>query len=84
MAQQFELPIEYFIASNNENNVVTEYLMTQLYNPKSSVQTISNAMDVGNPSNFIRIQEIYKNNFATLKENLSSFSFSDDEKKQEC
>jgi threonine synthase len=81
MAQQLGLPIKHFIASNNENNVVTEYLKTQLYNPKPSVQTISNAMDVGDPSNFIRIQEIYKNKFETLKDNVSSFSFSDAETK---
>ena len=81
MAQQLGLPIKHFIASNNENNVVTEYLKTQLYNPKPSIQTISNAMDVGNPSNFTRIQEIYKNKFEILKNNVSSFSFSDDETK---
>ena len=81
MAQQLGLPIKHFIASNNENNVVTNYLKTEDYNPKPSVQTISNAMDVGNPSNFIRIQEIYKNNFNTLKNNLSSYSFSDAETK---
>ena len=81
MAQQLGLPIQHFIASNNANNVVTEYLSTQLYSPKASVQTISNAMDVGNPSNFIRIQEIYKNDFEQLKDNLSSFSFTDDETK---
>lgn len=79
MAQQLGLPIKHFIASNNENKVVTEYLKTKLYDPKPSVQTISNAMDVGDPSNFIRIQEIYKNRFDTLKENLSSYSFSDEE-----
>jgi threonine synthase len=82
MAQQLGLPIHHFIASNNENNVVTEYLKTQLYNPKPSVQTISNAMDVGNPSNFVRIQEIYKNNFESLKNNLSSYSFTDEETKE--
>ncbi|TXE05959.1 threonine synthase [Gelidibacter salicanalis] len=79
MAQQLGLPIQHFIASNNENNVVTEYLSSRSYQPKPSVQTISNAMDVGNPSNFIRIQEIYKNDFETLKSNLSSYSFSDDQ-----
>lgn len=79
MAKQLGLPIHHFIASNNENNVVTEYLKTQLYQPKPSIQTISNAMDVGNPSNFIRIQEIYKSNFENLKSDLSSYSFSDDE-----
>ncbi|WP_347926251.1 threonine synthase [Pontimicrobium sp. SW4] len=81
MAQQLGLPIKHFVASNNENNVVTEYLKTKNYNPKPSIQTISNAMDVGNPSNFIRIQEIYKNDFNKLQENLSSFSFTDAETK---
>jgi threonine synthase len=81
MAQQLGLPIKHFIASNNKNNVVTEYLKTRLYNPKPSVQTISNAMDVGNPSNFIRIKEIYKNKFETLKDNITSYSFTDDETK---
>jgi len=82
MAQQLGLPINHFIASNNANNVVTRYLISQLYEPKPSVQTISNAMDVGAPSNFIRIQEIHKNNFNSLKENISSYSFSDEETKE--
>lgn len=82
MAQQLGLPINHFIASNNANNVVTRYLISELYEPKPSIQTISNAMDVGAPSNFIRIQEIYKNKFDTLKENLSSYSFSDDETRE--
>ncbi|KJD32842.1 threonine synthase [Tamlana nanhaiensis] len=81
MAQQLGLPIKHFVASNNANNVVTRYLISKLYEPKPSVQTISNAMDVGAPSNFIRIEEIYKNNFETLKENLSSYSFTDEETK---
>jgi len=82
MAQQLGLPVKHFIASNNENNVVTNYLQTEEYNPKASVQTISNAMDVGNPSNFIRIQEIYNKDFNVLKNNLSSFSFSDEKTKE--
>jgi threonine synthase len=81
MAQQLGLPVQQFIASNNANNAVTEYLDTKSYNPKSSIQTISNAMDVGNPSNFIRILEIYQNDFKTLSEHLKSYSFSDDETK---
>ena len=81
MAQQLGLPIKHFVAANNANNVVTRYLISQLYEPKPSVQTISNAMDVGAPSNFIRIEEIYRNRFDSLKENLSSYSFSDDETK---
>lgn len=82
MAQQLGLPIQHFVASNNANNVVTRYLISQLYEPKPSVQTISNAMDVGAPSNFVRIQEIYKNNFEYLKSNLTSFSYSDEETKE--
>jgi len=82
MAQQLGLPIQHFVASNNANNIVTNYLKTEEYNPKPSIQTISNAMDVGNPSNFIRIQEIYKNNFENLKTNLSSYSFTDRETKE--
>ena len=81
MAQQLGLPVKHFIASNNENNVVTRYLETAVYEPKPSVQTISNAMDVGAPSNFIRIQEIYKNKFEMLKDNVSSYSFTDEETK---
>ncbi|ARV08435.1 threonine synthase [Winogradskyella sp. PC-19] len=79
VAQKLGLPIKHFIASNNANNVVTNYLRTQTYNPKASVQTISNAMDVGNPSNFIRIEELHNRNFENLKKNLSSYSFTDTE-----
>ncbi len=82
MAQQLGLPIKHFVASNNANNVVTRYLASNQYEPKPSIQTISNAMDVGAPSNFIRIQEIYKNKFSNLKENISSYSFSDDETRE--
>ncbi|TYB70031.1 threonine synthase [Bizionia gelidisalsuginis] len=81
MAQQLGLPVSHFIAANNANNSVTNYLKTKNYNSKPSVQTISNAMDVGNPSNFIRIQEIYNHDFETLKQNLSSFSFTDEDTK---
>lgn len=77
MAQKLGLPVKHFIASNNKNDVVTEYLKTRSYNPKPSVQTISNAMDVGNPSNFIRILEIYNNDFEALIKNMSSYSFTD-------
>jgi threonine synthase len=82
MAQQLGLPIHHFVASNNANNVVTRYLISRLYEVKPSVQTISNAMDVGAPSNFIRIQEIYENKFDELRENLSSYSYSDDETRE--
>lgn len=82
MAKQLGLPIKHFIASTNNNDIVPAYFKTGVYTPKPSKQTISNAMDVGNPSNFIRIQEIYKNNDSLLKEHVSSFAFSDEETKK--
>jgi len=82
IAQKLGLPIKHFIASNNDNNVVTRYLESNSYEPKPSVQTVSNAMDVGNPSNFIRIQALYNNDFDRLKSNLSSYSFTDEATKE--
>lgn len=79
MAQQLGLPIKKFIASTNINDIVPEYLKTGVYQPKPSKQTISNAMDVGDPSNFIRILEIYKNDDDLLKNNLVSYAFTDSE-----
>lgn len=81
VAQKLGLPVKHFIAANNANDTVVNYMTTQSYDPKPSVQTISNAMDVGNPSNFIRIQELHNNNFKALKANLSSYSYTDDETK---
>ena len=79
MAQKLGLPIHHFVTGNNANAIVPEYLKSGEYQTKPSVQTISNAMDVGAPSNFIRIQELHHHNFETLKNNLSGFSYSDDE-----
>jgi len=79
MAQQLGLPISHFIASTNANRVVPNYLASGNYIPMQSIQTISNAMDVGNPSNFIRIQQIFNNDLESLKMHLSSYSFNDDE-----
>ena len=82
MAQQLGLPISHFIASTNANRVVPNYLASGNYIPMQSIQTISNAMDVGNPSNFIRIQQIFKNDLESLKMHLSSYSFNDDETRE--
>jgi threonine synthase len=81
LAQKLGLPIKHFIASTNINDTVPKYLIDGVYDPKPSKATISNAMDVGNPSNFIRIQELFDNNLSRLKESFSSYSFSDDETK---
>ncbi|GAA0744757.1 threonine synthase [Gaetbulibacter jejuensis] len=79
MAQRLGLPVKHFIAANNANAIVYNYLQTQQYEPKPSVQTISNAMDVGDPSNFVRIQELHNNDFETLSKQLSGYSFTDEE-----
>jgi threonine synthase len=81
MAQQLGLPVSHFIASTNANRVVPNFMIDGRYEPLKSVATISNAMDVGDPSNFIRIREIYKDDFSKIKENLSSYSFSDEQTK---
>ena len=78
MAQKLGLPIKHFVAATNVNDTVLNYLKNGVYNPKPSKATISNAMDVGNPSNFIRIQELFNNNIEELKNGFSSFSYTDD------
>jgi threonine synthase len=81
MAHVAGLPVQHFIAACNANDVVPAYMQTQQYAPKKAVATISNAMDVGNPSNFVRILEIFDNQFVNLQKVLSSCSISDDETK---
>lgn len=82
LAQKLGFPFAHFIASNNANNVVERYFKTNTYFPLPSIQTISNAMDVGNPSNFVRIQKLHDNNFEALKNNLTAYSFSDEQTKE--
>lgn len=73
------LPVKHFIAACNANDVVTRFIQTENYQPLPAVATISNAMDVGSPSNFIRILELFHHQFPQLKETLSSVSITDDE-----
>jgi threonine synthase len=82
VAQKLGMPTAHFIAATNVNDTVPRFMHTQEYTPKTSKATISNAMDVGDPSNFIRIRNLYKNNFTELKNNLSSYSFTDEETKR--
>jgi len=79
MAQRLGLPIKHFVTGTNMNNIVPRYLKSGIYDIKPSVATISNAMDVGAPSNFIRIQELFGNDTERLRQNLSGFSYTDDE-----
>ncbi|UFH55251.1 threonine synthase [Spirosoma sp. KNUC1025] len=79
MVQQMGLPVDHFVAATNLNHVVPSYLETGIYAPKPSVATISNAMDVGNPSNFIRLKHLYNDDFHRLKANVSGYFYDDDE-----
>ncbi len=71
------LPIKRFIAANNANDVFFNYLKTGQYEPKPSVQTIANAMDVGDPSNFARIIELYGNSHKRISSLISGATYSD-------
>ena len=82
LAQASGLPVKHFIAACNANDTVPNFLQTNNYTPKQAVATISNAMDVGNPSNFVRILEIFNKETDTLKNNLSAISISDEETKR--
>jgi len=79
MAKRLGLPIAHFVASTNANDTVPRFLEKGIYDPKPSVATISNAMDVGNPSNFIRIQELYNNDLKEFEKDFSSYSYTDAE-----
>lgn len=76
VARELGLPIKHFIASTNVNDTIPRYFKNGVFEINKTIQTISNAMDVSNPSNFVRILEIFKN-FDNLRENMSSYSFND-------
>ncbi len=82
IAKKIGLPIEKFLACSNLNDSVPRYLDSGIYSPKQTIQTISNAMDVGNPSNFTRIQKIYNNDINKIKKDIIGFSFSDKQTKK--
>ncbi len=79
IAKRMGLPVKRFIAANNRNDIFLEYLTTGSYNPRASVSTIANAMDVGNPSNFARILNLYNHSHEAVKSEISGFSYTDDE-----
>lgn len=78
-AKKMGLPIKRFIAANNKNDIFLNYLNTGKYNPKPSVATIANAMDVGDPSNFARILELYNHSHQAIANEISGTSYSDEE-----
>jgi threonine synthase len=79
LAMQLGLPVEQFVAATNRNDVVPEYLRLGQYNARPSVQTISNAMDVGAPSNFVRMQALFGGSWEEMKTRITGMAFSDDE-----
>lgn len=78
-AQRMGLPIKHFIAANNANDIFYNYLLSGIYSPKASIQTLANAMDVGDPSNFARILDLYKSSHAEICNHISGATYSDDE-----
>lgn len=82
IAKRMGLPVKRFIAANNENDIFYQYLQTGEYKPKASVQTIANAMDVGNPSNFVRVLDLYSKSLDAIKKDISSFRYTDEQIRQ--
>lgn len=79
IAKKMGLYIPHFIAANNKNDVFFSYLKTGVYNSRPSIPTIANAMDVGNPSNFARILDLYNGNHEKICSDISGCSYTDDE-----
>ncbi|MBQ6208409.1 MAG: threonine synthase [Prevotella sp.] len=73
------LPIKRFIAANNANDIFYQYLQTGIYNPQPSKQTLANAMDVGDPSNFARIYDLYGGSHATVKALIGGATYTDEQ-----
>ncbi len=76
--QKMGLPIKRFIAANNANDIFYNYLQTGKYEPKASKQTIANAMDVGDPSNFARIYDLYKGDYSEVCKHISGATYTDE------
>ena len=73
------LPVSRFIAANNRNDIFFQYLQTGVYTPRPSVATIANAMDVGNPSNFARVLDLYGENHAAICADISGATYTDEQ-----
>lgn len=77
IAKRMGLPVKRFIAANNSNDIFYEYLQTGKYNPRPSVQTIANAMDVGDPSNFARVIDLYNHSADEIRKDITGFRYKD-------
>ncbi|MDQ3393896.1 MAG: threonine synthase [Bacteroidota bacterium] len=79
IAKRMGLPVNKFIASTNINDIFPQYLFSGIFSPRPSQRTISNAMDVGNPSNFARIMDLYGKELLEVKKDLEGMAFTDEE-----
>ncbi len=79
IAYKMGLPVKKFIAATNSNDIVPQYLHTGQYTPRPSVQTLANAMDVGDPSNFVRILDMFDGDIEKLKQMLSAYAYNDEQ-----
>lgn len=79
IAKRMGLPVKHFVAATNVNDVVPQYLRTGTMTPRGSKHTLSNAMDVGNPSNFARIEDLYKKDFDAICRDIAGYAFTDTE-----
>ncbi len=75
------LPVKHFVAACNANNTIPQFLQSGVYKAKASVPTLSNAMDVGDPSNFVRIMELFHHQLPSLKDMMTGYSITDEETK---
>lgn len=87
LAQRMGLPVRHFVAATNINKVVPEYLATGEYKPRPSQATLSNAMDVGSPSNFVRMQDLYaameeRSTWNNMRASISGYAYTDEETRQ--
>ena len=78
-AKRMGLPIKRFIAANNRNDIFYQYLKTGIYSPRPSVATIANAMDVGEPSNFVRVLDLYAGSHAAISTEISGATYTDEQ-----
>lgn len=81
LAYKMGLPVKHFVAGTNVNDVVPRFLESGIYDPKPSIQTLANAMDVGDPSNWVRIKDLFGNDLDELRRIISSYTYTDKQTK---
>ena len=82
LAKKMGLPIHKFVGATNKNDVFTEFIQSGNFNPRASVQTLSNAMDVGNPGNLARIVDLYSSSIENIRNDIYSATFNDEQTRE--